>query len=68
MKWRPFIRAAWAATPGERHFWTDTAAGHRLHQWLALQTAENDVGDQILQLLVGPVMLCLAARCADADD
>jgi hypothetical protein len=68
MKWRPFLRFAWARKPGERYFWTDTADGYRLHQWAALQTAENEAGDQILQAVVGPLMLCLAARYADADD
>lgn len=62
MKWRLFLRMNIAKTRGNRHWWVRTADGHIIHQWLALHVVENKGGDEILQLIVGPVMLCLAAR------
>lgn len=68
MKWRPYFKAKVAKTRGDRHWWTTTSAGHRVHQWASIQTLENDRKDrQILQIVLGPLMLCVAARCVDAD-
>ncbi|HHA2501878.1 TPA: hypothetical protein ACOENT_000048 [Stenotrophomonas maltophilia] len=62
MNWRPFVRMQIAKTAGDRHWWVRTADGHIVHQWLALHVVENEEGSEILQLIVGPMMLCLAAR------
>ncbi len=62
--WRPFVRFAWARKRGEHHFWVDTADGYRLHQWLAVYTVDADEGDKIFQIVVGPMIVCLAAKYA----
>ncbi|MDT3454656.1 hypothetical protein ROV80_05285 [Stenotrophomonas pavanii] len=60
--WRPFVRLHFAETPGDLHWWVNTAEGHTIHQWLALHVVENGEGAKILQVIIGPMMRCLAAR------
>lgn len=61
-KWKPFIRVKLAKQPGDRHWWSDLADGHRVHKWLAVQTIEADSGAAIFQVIVGPLLVVLAGK------
>lgn len=68
MSWFPFVRLQIAKTPGDRHWWTRTVDGHVVHQWFALHVVENEEGHCILQLIVGPLMACLAAKLGAGNE
>ncbi|QFR57866.1 hypothetical protein CPT_Moby_121 [Stenotrophomonas phage Moby] len=63
MKWRPHLALKVAQTKGDRHWWTRTADGFKLHSWFSIHTVENEE-DQctILQVFAGPILLNIASK------
>jgi hypothetical protein len=65
MSWHPYFRVRLARVAGDRHWWVTTKHGHVVHQWLSIQTIEDSDGTLIVQVILGPLLFCLAGRKAN---